>query len=124
MRTAGRKGEVRTWFAAHREFHQTMYTAVGEGLQRQLAAYADRSIRYIRIHRLAEPISRQTAGEAEHQAIFDAVVARDRPAALTGLAHHLARTAERVLSECVPAYRIQAVTHALALVDQLVLAGT
>jgi hypothetical protein len=64
------------------------------------------------------------AGDAEHQAILDAVVAHDRPAALTGLAHHLARTAERVLADCAPSYRIGAVTHALALVDQRVLAGT
>jgi DNA-binding GntR family transcriptional regulator len=124
MRAAGRKGDVRSWFTAHREFHQMMYTAVGEGVQRQLAAYADRSIRYIRIYQLAEPNSWQAAGEGEHQAILDAVVAHDRSAATTGLAHHLAGTAERVLTDCAPAYRIQAVTHALALVDQRVLTTT
>lgn len=123
MRTSGRKGDVRAWFAAHREFHRMMYTAVGEGLQRQLCAYADRSTRYIRIYQLAEPTDWQRDGDAEHQAILDAVVAHDRPTAVAGLAHHLARTAARVLADCAPSYRIRAVTHALALIEQRVLTG-
>jgi DNA-binding GntR family transcriptional regulator len=123
MKTAARKGDVTTWFTAHAQFHRMMYTGVGDALLRQIAAYQDRSIRYIRIYQLSEPGSWQAAGETEHQAILDAVVARDRPAALTGLPHHLARTAERVLADCAPHYGVRSVSHALALVDQRVLAG-
>jgi DNA-binding GntR family transcriptional regulator len=118
MRTAARKGDFRTWFGSHSQFHGLMYTGVGDPMRRQLATFADRSIRYIRIYQLSEPNSWQMAGDAEHQAILDAVVAHDRPAALTSLAHHLARTAERVLVDCAPQYEIEAVTHAVALVDQ------
>jgi DNA-binding GntR family transcriptional regulator len=97
-----------------------LYIGVGDSMRRQLSAYADRSVRYIRIYQMAEPGTWQASGEGEHAAILDAVVNRDRSAALTGLAHHLARTAERVLVDCAPAYEIRAVTHALDLVDQRV----
>ena len=63
-------------------------------------------------------------GERQRRPVTAAPAVRgSRAAATTGLAHHLAGTAERVLSDCAPAYRIQAVTHALALVDQRVLTG-
>jgi DNA-binding GntR family transcriptional regulator len=118
MRTAARKGDFQAWFATHSQFHRVLSTGVGDTMQRQLTAYADRSVRYIRIYQLAEPGTWQAAGDAEHAAILDAVVARDRHAALTGMAHHLARTAERVLVDCAPQYQITAVPRALALVHQ------
>jgi DNA-binding GntR family transcriptional regulator len=118
MRTAAKQGDMTGWFTTHAKFHQLMYTGVGEAMQRQLTANADRSVRYIRIYQLAEPGNWQAAGDVEHAAILDAIVARDRRAALTGLAHHLARTAERVLADCAPQYHITSVPHALALVDQ------
>jgi DNA-binding GntR family transcriptional regulator len=85
-------------------------------LRRQLAAFADRTTRYIRIYQLAEPASWQMAGDTEHAAILEALAEGDHAQALSGLAHHLARTAERVLTDCAPAYRISAVTHALDLI--------
>jgi DNA-binding GntR family transcriptional regulator len=118
MRVAAKQGDVSSWFTSHSQFHRLMYTGVGEAMQRQLTAYADRSVRYIRIYQLSEPGSWQAAGDVEHTAILDAIVARDRRAALTGLAHHLARTAGRVLTDCAPQYEITSVPHALALVDQ------
>jgi DNA-binding GntR family transcriptional regulator len=123
MRTAARKDDFTAWFTAHTQFHQMLSVGVGEGMRRTLSAYADRSVRYIRIYQMAEPGTWQAAGEGEHAAILDAVVARDREAALTGLAHHLARTAERVLTDCAPQYEIRAVAHALDLVDHKVPVG-
>jgi DNA-binding GntR family transcriptional regulator len=67
---------------------------------------------------LSEPASWQSAGDREHAAILEALVAHDNRAALSGLAHHLARTAERVLSDCAPDYPTKAVPHALELVEQ------
>ena len=124
MRVAAKQGDVSSWFTKHAKFHRLMYTGVGEAMQRQLTAYADRSVRYIRIYQLSEPGNWQAAGDVEHTAILDAIVARDRRAALTGLAHHLARTAERVLRDCAPQYEITSVPHALALVDRDQLATT
>jgi DNA-binding GntR family transcriptional regulator len=124
MRVAAKQGDMNGWFTTHSQFHRLMYTGVGEAMQRQLAANAERSVRYIRIYQLSEPGSWQAAGDVEHTAILDAIVKRDRRGALTGLAHHLARTAERVLADCAPQYPIASVPHALALVDQDELATT
>src|SRR6266571_3784915 len=85
---------------------------------KQLTVFADRTIRYIRIYQLSDPASWQSAGDAEHAAILEALVAHDDRAALSGLAHHLARTAERVLRDCAPYYPMKAVPHALELVER------
>jgi hypothetical protein len=53
----------------------------------------------------------------EHAAILDALTAGDDHAALAGLAHHLARTALWVLSDCAPDYPPRAVPHAVALAE-------
>ena len=79
-------------------------------------AFADRSTRYIRVRGLADPASWHTAGDAEHAAILEALTEGDREAALSGLAHHLAGTAERVLTDCAPGYEMNAVPRALELV--------
>ena len=68
-------------------------------MQRQLRVFADRTTRYIRIYQLSEPNSWQTAGDAEHAAILEALIADDEQGALTEMAHHLERTALRVLAE-------------------------
>jgi DNA-binding GntR family transcriptional regulator len=116
MRQAARSGDSAMWFQSHGEFHRIITAAAGNALQRQLIAFADRSTRYIRICRLAEPASWQKAGDTEHAAILAALAEGDDQAALSGLAQHLAGTAERVLTECAPAYEINAVPRALALV--------
>jgi DNA-binding GntR family transcriptional regulator len=115
MRRAARSGDFAGWFSAHHDYHRIMTVGAGEPLLRQLRALEDRSVRYIRIYQQAEPTGWQTAGDAEHAAILDALTAEDEGAALSGLAHHLARTAIRVLSDCAPAYHPAAVQHAVAI---------
>jgi DNA-binding GntR family transcriptional regulator len=118
MRKAARNGDFRLWFESHAHFHRLITAGAGTALQRQLTAFADRTIRYIRIYQLSEPASWQSAGDVEHAAILEALIAHDGRAALSGLAHHLARTAERVLTDCAPDYRMTAVPHALDLVER------
>jgi DNA-binding GntR family transcriptional regulator len=122
MRRAAKTGDFGTWFDSHADFHRLITAGAGHTLQRQLTAFADRTIRYIRIYQLSEPASWQSAGDAEHAAILEALSEHDDAAALSGLAHHLARTAERVLTDCAPDYKINAVTHALDLVERSTLA--
>ncbi len=117
MRRSARSGDFGGWFDAHAQFHRLLTAEAGPTLQRQLTAFADRTIRYIRIYQLSEPASWQSAGDAEHAAIIDSLSGRDRQAALTGLARHLARTAERVLADCAPGYPVRAVPHAVDLIE-------
>jgi len=118
MRRASKSGDFAAWFAAHADYHRLITAGAGESLQRQLRALADRTIRYIRIYQLSEPNSWQAAGDVEHARILDALVAGDERGALTGMAHHLARTALRVLTDCARTYVPVAVPHAVALIDR------
>ena len=117
MRRAARIGDLPRWFEAHHHYHRVMTAAAGEPLLRTLQSLEDRSARYIRIYQRSEPGDWQTAGDAEHAAILDALAAGDGSAALTGLAHHLARTALRVLSEHAPDYTPRAVPNAVVLAE-------
>jgi DNA-binding GntR family transcriptional regulator len=94
-----------------------MTAGAGEPLLRTLQSLEDRSGRYIRIYQQSEQADWQTAGDAEHAAILDALTAGDDRAALSGLANHLARTALRVLSDCAPDYTPRAVPQAVALAE-------
>jgi len=118
MRRAAKMADFDAWFAAHADYHRLITAGAGETLQRQLRVLADRTIRYIRIYQLSDPTSWQTAGDIEHAQILDALVAGDERGALTGMAHHLARTALRVLTDCAPDYVPVAVPHAVALIDR------
>ncbi len=118
MRRAARTGEFGVWFDAHGQFHRLITAGAGASLRKQLTVFADRTIRYIRIYQLSEPASWQSAGDVEHAAILEALVEHDHRAALSGLAHHLARTAERVLLDCAPDYPMRAVPRALDLVER------
>jgi DNA-binding GntR family transcriptional regulator len=118
MRQAARTGDFEAWFRAHVGYHRVCTAAAGETMQRQLRAFADRTTRYIRIYQLSEPGSWQTAGDAEHAAILEALIADDEQGALTEMAHHLERTALRVLADCAPDYKPAAVPHAVALIDR------
>ena len=117
MRRAARVGDFPAWFDAHHAYHRVMTAGAGEPLLRTLQSLEDRSVRYIRIYQQSEPADWQTAGDTEHAAILDALAAGDDRAALSGLAHHLARTALRVLSDSAPDYTPRAVPHAVALAE-------
>jgi DNA-binding GntR family transcriptional regulator len=117
MRRAARIGDLPGWFEVHHAYHRMMTAGAGDPLLRTLQSLEDRSVRYIRIYQQAEPADWQTAGDAEHAAILDALAAGDDRAALSGLAHHLARTALRVLSDCAPDYTPRAVPLAVALAE-------
>jgi DNA-binding GntR family transcriptional regulator len=118
MRRAARSGDFSLWFAAHADYHRLITSAAGDALQRQLSIFADRTIRYIRIYQLSNPNSWQAAGDVEHAQILEALIAGDERGALTGMAHHLARTALRVLTDRAPDYVPVAVPHAVALIDR------
>src|SRR5690348_455405 len=118
MRQAAKTGDFDEWFGAHNACHAVGTAAAGEAMQRQLRAFADRTTRYIRIYQLSEPNSWQTAGDAEHAAILEALIADDERGALTEMAHHLERTALRVLADCAPDFTPVAVPHAVALIDR------
>jgi DNA-binding GntR family transcriptional regulator len=117
MRRAARTGDFGAWFAAHADYHRLVTAGAGEALQRQLRAFADRTTRYIRIYQLSDPGSWQAAGDVEHAQILEALIAGDERGALTGMAHHLERTALRVLTDCAPEFVPVAVPHAVALID-------
>ena len=117
MRRTAKTGDFAGWFAAHADYHRVVTAGAGEALQRQLRAFADRTTRYIRIYQLSEPSSWQAAGDVEHAQILEALVAGDERGALTGMAHHLARTALRVLTDCAPDFVPVAVPHAVALIE-------
>src|ERR1700722_13817083 len=118
MRRAAKNGDFDAWFTAHTEYHRVCTAAAGETMQRQLRAFADRTTRYIRIYQLSEPNGWQAAGDVEHAAILEALIAGDEQGALTEMAHHLARTALRVLTDCAPDYVPVAVPHAVSLIDR------
>jgi DNA-binding GntR family transcriptional regulator len=118
MRRAAKTKDFDAWFAAHADYHRLITAGAGDVLQRQLRAFADRTIRYIRICQLGEPKNWQQASDVEHAQILQALIAGDEPAALIGMAHHLARTAIRVLTDCAPQYVPIAVPHAVALIDR------
>jgi DNA-binding GntR family transcriptional regulator len=118
MRRSAKAGDLDAWFAAHADYHRLITAGAGEVLQRQLRVFADRTIRYIRIYQLSDPTSWQAAGDVEHAQILEALIAGDEPGARTGMAHHLARTALRVLTDCAPEYVPVAVPHAVALIDR------
>ena len=117
MRRAARIGDLPGWFEAHHAYHRVMTAEAGEPLLRTLQSLEDRSVRYIRIYQQSEPGDWQNSGDAEHAAILDALADGDDRAALTGLAHHLARTALRVLADCAPDYTPRAVPQAVALAE-------
>ena len=117
MRRAARIGDFPGWFGAHHDYHRVLTAGAGEPLLRQLQSLEDRSVRYIRIYQQSEPAGWQTAGDVEHAAILDALAEGDDHAALSGLAHHLARTALRVLSEYAPEYTPRAVPTAVAIAE-------
>ena len=117
MRRAAKNEDFELWFRTHGDFHRLFTAGAGDSMRRQLQTLSDRTIRYIRIYQVSDPHSWQTAGDVEHAHILEALIAGDEPGALVGMAHHLARTALRVLADCSPDYAPTAVPHAVALIE-------
>src|ERR1035437_9889583 len=55
MRRAARTGDFSAWFAAHADYHRLITAGAGEALQRQLQAFADRTIRHIPHYQVSHP---------------------------------------------------------------------
>jgi DNA-binding GntR family transcriptional regulator len=118
MSRAAKAGDFQVWFEAHGDFHRVTTAGAGPTLQRQLRAFADRTARYVRIYQLSEPSSWQAPGEAEHARILEALASGDEWGAEIEMAHHLSRTALRVLADCAADYVPTAVPHAVALISR------
>lgn len=80
------------WAKAHADFHAELVNACGnDWLLRMRAMLYEQSERY---RRMCVPLQSEARDvPAEHQAIFDAVMARDIPRATAALEDHLRRTA-------------------------------
>jgi DNA-binding GntR family transcriptional regulator len=117
MRRAARSRDLTAWFTAHGEYHRLLTAAAGEPLRGQMRSLADRGTRYIRIVQNADPADWQKAGDLEHPAILEAMMAGDERAAVSLMARHLERTALSVLTDCASDYVLQAVPKAVTLVD-------
>ena len=113
MRKTARKRDVGAWFEAHTEFHGLLNSSAHEPLRTELRSMAERSARYIRVGQQHDPSGWQKAGDLEHEAILEAFVQQEKEAAVSLTAHHLERTAIRVLSDCAPSYVPKAVPLAL-----------
>jgi DNA-binding GntR family transcriptional regulator len=113
MRKTSKKRDVGSWFRAHTEFHALLNSSAHEPLRTELRSMAERSARYIRVGQEQDPAGWQQAGDLEHEAILDAFVRRESEAAVSLTAHHLERTAIRVLADCAPEYVPKAVPLAL-----------
>ena len=116
MRRAATSGDFDAWVATHADYHQLITTGASDVLQRQLRAFADRAIRYIRVYQPADPAGWQAAGDVEHERMLEALVAGDEQGALNEMVQHLAGTALRVLTACAPEYVPVAVPRAVALI--------
>jgi DNA-binding GntR family transcriptional regulator len=80
--------------AAHRRFHERLRMGAGPRLREQLAQMFDHAQRYQRVALARKPDQAAVAAKlAEHEAIYEACVARDRTRARQLLVDHLAGTA-------------------------------
>jgi DNA-binding GntR family transcriptional regulator len=117
MRTAARSRDLAGWFRAHEEFHHALTGAAGEPMRGQMRSLADRSARWIRIEPTADPGDWQEAGERDHAALLEAMIAGDERAAVPLMARHLEHTARLVLAERAPGYTLRVTPRAVALVE-------
>ncbi len=115
MGTAAAGSDVTSWFATHAEFHGILTRGASPALRKEIRTYADRSIRYIRVVQHSEPDAWQAPGDREHRTIVEAITAGDAAQARSVLAHHLARTALRALTDLAPQFEPVAVRRALAM---------
>ena len=118
MRTAAVAGQTQEWFVLHSTFHRTITSGASDTMQKQLGQLADRCIRYIRIYQGGEPNGWHRAGEREHSQILASLKAGHSAQARSRMAHHLSRTALRVLRDTSPDYVPRAVPAALEMIDE------
>lgn len=87
------------WERRHDAFHQALYSACG---LRWLIGFcqilAERSFRYR--HLLLEAVDRTRDHRSEHEAIVEAVLARNKARAVALLQEHYTRTAQTLLEHC------------------------
>ena len=90
---------VNRWAAAHAEFHLALVAACGSNkLLRVRSQLYQQSERY---RRYSGVVDRERNVFAEHQAIFDAAIARDAAAAADAIEGHLRMTAKIIISSLV-----------------------
>lgn len=89
---------VEAWVNAHREFHESLVAGAGVPLLQAFCSQLSQSTELYR--RWASPSSQafQRSVEEEHQAIVDAVLARDAPLAARLLREHYQRTTDVILA--------------------------
>lgn len=104
------------WREAHRQFHQMIVARAGDGLTRGLAAYGQRSERYLQLYRRRVTPKWWTRGEAEHAEIAAACARRDAPTAARLLAQHVATTALELMGALAPHYEPVGVRTALNMI--------
>ncbi len=105
-------GDAESREEPHRRFHRLLVAYAGEYLYDTIAGYADRCTFYRRMYVQSDPRNCVIA-DAEHEAIFQACVARDPEIAAYRLTQHLARTALTLLAQLTPEYEPTAVRTAL-----------
>jgi DNA-binding GntR family transcriptional regulator len=91
-----RKTRIEDWECAHHEFHSALIEACGMPLLLQFCSVLhDLSDRYRRLFLAKYPLDRDI--HAEHQAIFDAALARQPEKAAELLRQHVERTGRNIL---------------------------
>jgi len=91
------RDESNQWFAAHVAFHDAIFRAAGNARLQAMSSVVRLSIRHF------HPLLLRTANRLEdalreHRAIFDAIAARDEPAAERLARAHIANAKEIVLN--------------------------
>ncbi|WP_433602426.1 GntR family transcriptional regulator [Nocardia sp. CA-135953] len=114
MRRTRRDRNMSEWITAHRQFHSLCTARAGDPLARIILSYSERTERYLRFVQQAHPDS-FAAAEHEHEEILAALVAGDAECAGSLMAHHLSRTATRVLADLAAGGDGPTVRQALAM---------
>ncbi len=87
--------EALRWLAAHGEFHLALVAACGSNKLLQIRVQLYQQSERYRCY--SGVVARERDVYAEHQAIFDATIARDTPAAAQAIEAHLRKTADIIV---------------------------
>jgi DNA-binding GntR family transcriptional regulator len=118
MQRAAKTGDFGGWLATHADYHRIFTASGSAALQRHLLALDERTARYLRSYRLANPGSWQAASEAEDAQILKAVTLGDEHDVLTGMAHHQEHIALQLLTYWASEFVPVAVPNAVALIER------